>query len=239
MLRGGFMKGDAVMVAGSAGTGKTTLALQYMVNGITQSGENGLYITFEHLPDQLYRDAQNFGWDLRELEQKDRLRMVCTSPNLLLEAGGRESLLEEPIKELRPRRIVIDSLSHLEMYVPERELRKEAYRLVMYLKTKGLSSLLIWETPQMIGQTFSITEFGISFLVDCIILLRLVEIESSMKKALTILKLRGSDHDKQLREFEITSQGIKVTAPFTHYEGIISGSPRKRFDESLLHAFKA
>ncbi len=64
MLRGGFLEKDAVMVAGSAGTGKTTLALTYLVNGITQFGEPGVYLTFEQLPDQIYRDADNFGWNL-------------------------------------------------------------------------------------------------------------------------------------------------------------------------------
>src|SRR5439155_1380370 len=80
MLRGGFMDKDAVMVAGSAGTGKTTLALEYLVNGATQFGEPGIYLTFEQLPDQIYRDAENFGWDLRKLETENKLRVVCTSP---------------------------------------------------------------------------------------------------------------------------------------------------------------
>ena len=102
MLRGGFMDKDAVMVAGSAGTGKTTLALEYLVNGATQFGEPGIYLTFEQLPDQIYRDAENFGWDLRKLEAEDKLRVVCTSPDLLLEPEGEEQLLGETIRELRP-----------------------------------------------------------------------------------------------------------------------------------------
>lgn len=234
MLNGGFMPGDAVLVAGSPGTGKTTLALQYLVNGATQWNEGGVYITFEQLPDQIYRDAGNFGWDLQKLEVAGKLRVVCTSPNILLEQGG-ESVLEEPIKEIHARRIVIDSLSHLEMYVPAESLRKELYRLLMYLKTKGLSSLSLWEVPQMIGQSFSVTDVGISFLVDCIVLLKFVEIDSTMKKALAVIKMRGSDHDKRLREFEITSQGIKVASPFSEYEGIITGSPRRRagIDEAV------
>ncbi|HEY4673141.1 MAG TPA: ATPase domain-containing protein, partial [Nitrososphaerales archaeon] len=128
MLGGGFMEGDAVLLAGSAGTGKTTLALQYLVNGVTQFGDAGIYVTFEQLPDQLYRDAKNFGWDLRKMEEQNKFRLICTSPELLLETDGGESILDGPIKEIRPRRLVIDSLSHLEMFVPERELRKEAYR---------------------------------------------------------------------------------------------------------------
>ncbi len=227
MLRGGFMEGDAVMVAGAAGTGKSTLALQYLVNGISEFGDNGIYLTFEELPDQIYRDAMNFGWDLRKLEDEDKFRIVCTSPNLLLEADPARHILDEPVDEIRPRRIVIDSLSHLEMFVQEPELRKEAYRLMMYLKTKGLSQLLLWETPQVLGPSLSITDVGLSFLVDTIVLLRFVEIQSSMRKAVAILKMRGSDHDKQLREYEISSQGIKVGEPFLEYEGITSGQTRK------------
>ena len=71
MLSGGFMRGDAVMLAGSAGSGKTTIALQYLVNGIAM-GEPGIYLTFEQMPDQIYRDALNFGWDLRKLESEGK-----------------------------------------------------------------------------------------------------------------------------------------------------------------------
>ena len=85
MLHGGFLEGDAVMIAGSAGTGKTTLALQHVVNGITKYGESGIYLTFEQLPDQIYRDAENFGWNLHKLEEDNKFRLVCTSPELLLE----------------------------------------------------------------------------------------------------------------------------------------------------------
>ncbi len=235
MLHGGFMEGDSVMVAGSAGSGKTTLALQYLVNGATKFGDNGIYITFEQLPDQLYRDAKNFGWDLRSLEEQDKLRVLCTSPDLLMESDGGTRILDEAIKGVQARRIVIDSLSHLAMFVPEGELRKETYRLLMYLKTKGLSSLLIYEAPHLIGTVTSVTETGTSFLVDSIIMLKPVEIESSMRKALTILKMRGSDHDKRLREYEITSQGFKVEASFTEYEGIMTGSARRRtnMDEAV------
>lgn len=235
MLGGGFMSGDAVLVAGSAGSGKTTLALQYLVNGVTQFGDKGIYVTFEELPNQIYRDAKSFGWDLRKLEEENKFRLICTSPNLLMQEGG-ENILDESIKEIQPQRIVVDSLSHLEMYVPESDLRKETYRLIMYLKTKRLSSVLTWESPQIVGQSFSVTEAGMSFLVDGILLLRYVEIESSMRKALVILKLRGSDHSKELREFMITSQGIKVAAPFAQYEGVITGAPKKLITDAFMQA---
>ena len=191
MLRGGFMEGDAVLVAGSAGSGKTTLALQYLVNGITKFGEPGVYVTFEQLPDQIYRDAKNFGWDLRKLEEEDKFRIICTSPSLLLESTG-ENLLDDVTRQIQPRRLVIDSLSHLEMFVPKNDVRSEAYRLISFLKTKGISSVLIWESSQMAGNAFNVTEVGLSFLVDCIVALKPVEIESSLRKAVAILKMRGT-----------------------------------------------
>jgi len=226
MLYGGFMPTDAVMVAGSAGTGKTTMALQYLVNGITQSGENGLYLSFEQMPDQIYRDAESFGWDLRKLEEEGKFRIVLTSPDILL-AGGGENLLDELIKEIGAKRIAVDSLSHFAMFIDEDKLRLEAYRLICFLKAKGLSSMYLWEAPQLMGNSFSITEVGLSFLVDSILLLRTIEIDSALRKGLVIVKMRGSDHDKRLREYEITSNGVKVAAPFSGYEGIMSGSARR------------
>ena len=236
MLRGGFMEGDAVMVAGAAGCGKTTLALQYLVNGV-KNGDPGVYVTFEEMPDQIYRDAKNFGWDLRKLEEQGKFKLICTSPNLLLESEG-ETLLDESLRDIQPRRMVVDSLSHLAMFVKESELRREAYRLIMHLKTRGISSILIWESPQMSGSAFSVSEVGLSFLVDCIVALRPVEIESSLRKALAILKMRGSDHDKRLREFQITPNGIKIESAFTDYEGLMGGSPRKVASEKFIDLFR-
>src|SRR5712692_7693819 len=98
MLRGGFMKGDAVMLAGSAGTGKTTIGLQYLISGIKTAGEGGIYLTFEQHPDQIYRDAKSFGWDLQKMEADDKLRIVFTSPDLLMGEGDPETLLEECLR---------------------------------------------------------------------------------------------------------------------------------------------
>ena len=236
MLHGGFMEGDAVMLAGAAGCGKTTLALQYLVNGV-KNGDPGVYVTFEEMPDQIYRDAKNFGWDLRKLEEQGKFKLICTSPNLLLESEG-ETLLDESLRDIQPRRMVVDSLSHLAMFVKESELRREAYRLIMHLKTRGISSVLIWESPQMSGSAFSVSEVGLSFLVDCIVALRPVEIESSLRKALAILKMRGSDHDKRLREFQITPNGIKIEPAFTNYEGLMGGSPRRVASEKFVDLFR-
>jgi circadian clock protein KaiC len=236
MLRGGFMRGDAVMLAGSAGSGKTTIALQYLVNGIAR-GEPGIYLTFEQMPDQIYRDALSFGWDLRKLEREGKFRLLCTSPKLLVEGSGAEELLDGPIKDVGAQRIVVDSMSHLSMFVPDGDLRKEAYRMVNYFKTTGLSSILLWESQQEYGQSFSVTDKGMSFLVDTIVLLKFIEIESTIRRAMVVLKMRGSDHDKRLREYQITAKGVKLEEAFTQYQGLMSGSPTKVGSEKFFELF--
>ena len=235
MLCGGFLPGDAVLLAGGAGTGKTTLALQHLVNGATQFGESGIYLTFEQLPNQIYRDSQALGWDIRRLEDEDKFRLICTSPNILLEDGGGENILSEPIKEINAQRIVVDSLSHLAMFTSHDDLRRELYRLIMLLKAKGLGSLLIWESGDSSDQSKALPDGGISFLVDSIVSLKHVEIESTVRKALVVWKMRGSDHDKRLRQYEITSHGIEVSSPFTNYEGLLTGSPRRSMTEDAAN----
>jgi circadian clock protein KaiC len=237
MLRGGFMKGDAVMLAGSAGTGKTTFALQYLISGI-QAGEGGIYLTFEQHPDQIYRDAKSFGWDLQKMEADDKLRIVFTSPDLLMGDGDPEALLEEPIKAVNARRIVVDSLSHLSMFAKNDDIRQETYRVVNFFKQKGMSTVLIWESPQVLGQSFSISDVGLSFLVDAIVSLKFVEIDSSIRRAMVVLKMRGSDHDKSLREYEITPTGVKVRASFKDYQGLMTGSPTRSSSERFVDLMK-
>jgi circadian clock protein KaiC len=152
------------------------------VNRATRFGENGIYVTFEQLPTQIYRDGQSLGWDLRRLEDENKFRLICTSPNILLEDGGGENILSEPMKEINAERIAVDSLSHLAMYTGHNDLRRELYRLIMFLKAKGLGSLLIWEGSDSPDQSKSSPDGGISFLVDCIVSLKHVEIESKFEK---------------------------------------------------------
>jgi len=235
MLGGGILLGDSTMVVGGTGTGKTILVLQSLVNGVTQFNENGIYVTFEQLPTQVYRDAKNLGWNLRQLEAENKFRVVCTSPDLLLKQSSDGGyILDEVIRQVRPKRIAIDSLSHLEMYAKGNELRREAYRLTKYLASKDLSPMFTWESHELTGTTATLTKVGVSFLADCIISLRFVEIESSMRKAMLVLKVRGSDHDKRLREFEITSKGVTIGAPFSRYEAIMSGTPRKSWADETI-----
>ncbi len=236
MLCGGFLPQTANLVEGPPGTGKSTLGMQFIYNGIRYHNEPGLIVTFEEFPQQYYRDAENFGWDFRQLEREGKLRVIMTSPEVTrsdLESVG--GIIENLAREMGARRILIDSISHFDQLVENViELRAVVYGLINALKREGLTSILTRESPVLLGGEEG--QNPLAFVVDSYILLRYVELESTIRKALLVLKLRGSDHAKDIRQFEITRQGIEIMSKFEGQEGIMSGSPR-RMAEAFVEAF--
>ncbi len=237
MLHGGFLPQTANLVEGAPGTGKTTLGMQFIYSGITLYNEPGIILTFEEFPQQYYHDAEAFGWDFKALEREKRLKVIMTSPEVskldLEQVGG---MIETLANEMGARRILVDSLSHLERLTDDPvELRIIQYSFINALKREGLTAILTKESPALLGAAES--EESIAFVVDSYILLRYVEIESAIHKALLVLKLRGSDHAKDIRQFEITPHGIEVQAKFEGREGIMSGSPRLSMADSFVRAF--
>jgi circadian clock protein KaiC len=237
MLRGGFLPQSANLVEGAPGTGKSTLGVQFIYSGVVKYGEPGLILTFEEFPQQYYHDAASFGWDLPKLEREGLLKVIMTSPEIsksdLENVGGR---IEAAVHEIGARRILVDSLSHFERLTNDPvELRSMQYAFINALKREGLTSLLTKESEALLGQAHK--QENVIFVVDSYLLLRYVEIESMIHKALLVLKMRGSDHAKDIRRFQITSQGIDVQAPFEGQEAILSGSPRRRLSESFVEAF--
>ncbi|HEY68855.1 MAG: ATPase [Chloroflexi bacterium] len=237
MLWGGFLPQTANLVEGAPGTGKTTLGMQFIYHGIAACGEPGLILTFEEFPEQYYRDAASFGWDFHQMEREGKLRVIMTSPEVskvdLERVGGR---IERLVQEMGARRILVDSLSHFERLSTDSvRLRGIIYGFVNALKREGLTAVLTRESVALLGEAEE-PDSGLAFLVDSYILLRYVEIESAVRKALLVLKMRGSNHDKGIRQFEITSRGVEVRAPFEGREGIMSGSPRRMMD-SFVQAF--
>lgn len=237
MLGGGFLPQTANLVEGAPGTGKTTLGMQFIYHGIVACGEPGLILTFEEFPQQYYRDAASFGWDFRRMEREGRLRVVMTSPEVskadLEQVGGR---IERLAREIGAKRILVDSLSHFERLSEEpARLRGIIHGFINSLKRENLTAVLTRESVALLGEAEG-TDDAVAFLVDAYVLLRYVEIESVMRKALLVLKMRGSNHDKGIRQFGITSRGVEVRAPFEGREGIMSGSPRRMVD-SFVQAF--
>jgi circadian clock protein KaiC len=237
MLGGGFLPRTANMIEGAPGTGKTTLGMQFIYHGIVAYEEPGLILTFEEFPQQYYRDAASFGWDFRQMEREGKLRVVMTSPEVsiagLEQIGGR---IQELVRELDAKRVLVDSLSHFERISQDPvRLRAIVYAFINGLKREGMTAVLTRESLALLGEAEG-SDDELAFMVDAYVLLRYVEIESAIHKALLVLKMRGSNHDKGIRQFEITSRGIEVRAPFEGREGIMSGSPRRMVD-SFVQAF--
>ena len=237
MLCGGFLPQTANLVEGAPGTGKTTFGMQFIYNGITQYDEPGLVLTFEEFPQQYYRDAASFGWDFKQLEQEGKLKVIMTSPEIsrldLENVGG---MIETTANEIGARRVLVDSLSHFEKLTSDPiELRSIQYGFINALKREGLTALLTLESDAILGEGYN--DENVAFVADSYTMLRYVEIESAIHKALLVLKLRGSDHAKDIRQFQITAHGIEVQAPFEGQEGIMSGSPHRTMAESFVEAF--
>lgn len=237
MLGGGFVEKSANMVEGAPGTGKTTLGLQFLLHGALQFGQPGLYISFEEFPAQLYADAARIGWDLKALESTGLLKVLFTTPeDLLEELETVGSSLESLISEMGVRRVVVDSVSHFEpLAVSTFELRDIEFRLVSAFKREGITAILLRENANLLGDTNSTSRSP--FVVDSFLILRYVEIDSAVAKALLVLKMRGSAHATDIRRYSIRQGGLFVEDKFDGREGILGGAPRKSKSDAFVEAF--
>ena len=223
MLGGGFLPKSMVLVRGAPGTGKTSLALQFLIHGATRYNESGLLISFEEFPSSLYRDAESLGLDLRGLEASGKLHLMFTSPEVFLASlETPDSPLNQLILNSNIRRLVLDSVSHFDRLTGDALKLRHIYTSVANgLRREGITAVLLGEEGRAMYQRAF--RGGISFIVDAIIMLRYVEIESAMQRAITVLKMRGSAHAKEIRRYEIQSGGLEVLDVFEGREGLLSG----------------
>ena len=238
MLCGGFLPGSANLIEGAPGTGKTTLAMEFIYNGITKYNEPGLIITFEEFPQQYYHDALQFGWDFKALEAKGQLKVVFSEPKTALaELEKVDGEFIKLIEDMDIRRVAIDSMTHFEsLSIDVHELRELETNFINALRREGVTTVLLRENDSLLGQMNKVTS-KIPFIVDTYMLLRYVEMDSSIHKALLVLKMRGSDHDKDIRGFKITEKGIEVESTFAGREGIMSGITHQRPQDAFVNAF--
>lgn len=238
MISGGLLRGSANLLEGAPGTGKTTLAMQFIHNGIKLYNEPGLIITFEEFPQQYYHDAMEFGWDFKKLEEEKKLKVIFSDPHTTLaEFDKMDGVFVNLVETLGIKRVIIDSMTHFESIAEDTfELREIERRLINSLKREGVTSILLRENDNLLGQVSHVTS-KIPFIVDSYMLLRYVEIDSAIEKALCMLKMRGSDHRKDIRCFRITKQGIEVDQKFSGREGIMSGTAHYTPQDAFVNVF--
>jgi circadian clock protein KaiC len=222
MCGGGFFRDSVILVSGATGTGKTLTVTQFL-NGGASVGERCLLLAFEESREQLFRNAIGWGVDFERLERDGMLRVVCNYPEVL---GLEDWLLsiQRTVVEFKPQRLALDSLSALERVGTIRAFREFVIGFTSFIKHQEITGLFTSTTPSLMGGT-SITEAHISTLTDSIILLRYVEMFGEMKRGITVLKMRGSIHDKGIREFTIDETGMHLGRPFRNVTGILAGTP--------------
>jgi circadian clock protein KaiC len=228
MMGGGVLEGDSLLIAGPSGTGKTALATQFIAAGL-RAGEPAVMTIFEERPEGYTDRADSFGLNLKTPLKKGTLEIIYLRPlDLSVDEIMQEIL--DAVKRVGAKRLVIDSLVSLEMALApgfREDFRESLYRLIVALTGAGVTILSTVETEDTFtGFTFS--HYTISFLTDDIVRLRYVEIDGQLRKVMVIIKMRGGNHSKDIREYVITDKGVVVIRPrSTDYDGLTTGIPQR------------
>ncbi|QWR78468.1 circadian clock protein KaiC [Candidatus Magnetomonas plexicatena] len=222
MCAGGFYRDSIILVSGATGTGKTLMVTHFMAGG-ANNNERCLIFAFEESREQLFRNGKGWGVNYEQMEKEGSLKVICEYP----ETSSLEDHLirmKKVIESYKPNRIAVDSLSALERVSSLRSFREFVISLTSFIKHQEVAGLFTSTTPTLLGGT-SITETHISTITDSIILLRYVELFGETRRGVTVLKMRGSTHDKEIREFQIDSKGMHIGNPFRNVVGILTGNP--------------
>jgi circadian clock protein KaiC len=222
MVGGGLFRDCLALVSGPTGSGKTLMSSMFAAQAC-RSNERVLLLAYEESQPQLLRNAQSWGLDFEAWEGRGLLRVVCQYP----EAMGLEDhllMIQREIEAFEPTRLVVDSLSALERIGAVRYFREFVIGLTSYTREKELCSLYTSATPRLSGGD-SITEAHISTITDAIFLLRYVEIGSDLRRGISVIKMRGSQHSKSIHEFTIDARGMIIGTPFGSVSNVVLGAP--------------
>jgi circadian clock protein KaiC len=222
MCGGGFFRDSVILVSGATGTGKTLTVTQFLKGG-ADVGERCLLLAFEESREQLFRNARGWGVDFERMEREGVLKLMCDYPEVATLEDWLLSI-QKIVEEFKPSRVALDSLSALERVGSIRAFREFVIGLTSFIKHQEITGLFTSTTASLMGGA-SITEGHISTLTDSIILLRYVEMFGDMKRGITVLKMRGSAHDKGIRQFTIDQNGMHLRGRFNNVTGILAGTP--------------
>ncbi|RWH82164.1 MAG: circadian clock protein KaiC [Mesorhizobium sp.] len=226
MCSGGFFRDSVTLVSGATGTGKTLLVTNFLGGGVA-AGERALLVGYEESRGQLFRNARGWGVDFEAMESDGLLKIVCLYPEAQ-SLPDHLLMIRDLVEEFKPDRIAIDSLSALERIAPETGFREFLISLTSFIKKREIAGLCTATDKSLIGGQ-SASEQHISTLTDSIILLRYVQEENFMHRGVMVLKMRGSEHDKQIRRFTIDGAGMHLgknfdVAPETFGDSAVAGS---------------
>jgi circadian clock protein KaiC len=224
---GGYYRGSTVLISGTAGMGKSSFAAA-LARSTCESGERVLYFAFEESELQIVRNMRSIGIDLQPHLSSGRLRIVAQRPFLY----GLEMHLVSMHKEInrfQPSVVVVDPISNLITAGTEREVTSMLTLLIDFLKSEGITGFFTVLTEN--GGRLETSDVGISSLIDTWMLVRDIEISGERNRGLYVLKSRGMNHSNQIREFVLSSKGIKLIDVYLGPSGMLTGSARVALEE--------
>src|SRR3984957_16465211 len=223
MLGGeGFYRGTTVLVSGTAGTGKTSLAASF-VDAACRRGERCLYFSFEESQGQLTRNMRSIGLDLEQWSRKKLLQFHSSRATFY----GLEmhlAIIHKIVQDFQPRVVVLDPIGSLIQAGNQRDAHTMIIRLIDFLKQRGVTAFLTNLTSG--GEALERTDVEISSIVDTWLFMRDIELDGERNRALYVLKSRGMAHSNQLREFLLTPQGVELMDVYVGPERVLTGSSR-------------
>jgi circadian clock protein KaiC len=219
----GFYRGSSILVSGTSGTGKTSVATHF-TDAACRRGERCLYFAFEESPQQIVRNMRSIGIDLEPWVRKGLLLFQAARPTY----GGIEQHLlvtHQRISSFHPNVVVVDPITNLLMVSTLNEVRSMLTRLVDFLKTEQITAIFTSLVAGS-GTALEASEADISSLMDTWLLLQSIEVGGERNRALYVLKSRGMEHSNQIREFLLTNDGIRLLDVYLGAEGVLTGSAR-------------
>jgi len=225
MLGGGMIAGDAVMITGPAGSGKSTITTQFIAEGLRKD-EAAVIAIFEEYPKDYVARADARTPEIGEMTGSGKLEIIYLRP-LDLSVDETLAAILEAVQRLGATRVAIDSLSGFEVALAPTfriDFRESLYRLIGALTSTGVTVFMTAEVLD--GFSYErFTSEQVSFITDEIIVQRYVEIDSEIKRVMAVIKMRGSDHSHGFHLYETTGKGVVVSGPLVGYHGIINGCP--------------
>lgn len=223
LLGGGPLRGTSTLITGPAGSGKTTLALQYVV-AACRRGERCVIYQFDERVGTLLVRAAALGHDLQPHIDSGLLTIAQIDP-AEQSPGEFAWKMREEVESRKTRLIVIDSINgYLAAMPQEQQLILQMHEMLSYLNQQGVVTLLISPQNGLVG-TMATGNLNISYVADAVLLLRFFEAGGRIRKALSVIKNRGGAHEDTIREFRIDGQGVRIGEPLHQFSGILTGTP--------------
>ena len=222
LLDGGLDRGTTTLFIGPAGSGKSTVSMQFIIDA-ARKGERGIVITFEENMGTLLHRMRNFTPDIDGLLESKRLSVRQIDP-AEISPGEFAHDIKELVEKGGIKHVLIDSLNGYMNAMPdEKFLGIQMHELLSFLGQQGILTILTMAQHGLMGSMSAPAD--LSYLADTVVLLRYFEAMGSVRKAVSVIKKRSGSHESTIREYKITSQGVEVGEPLTKFQGVLTGVP--------------